>query len=71
MTLDEAHDHIGDGVVYRPPGAAPGDREEHGVITGAGSLVFVRYGDNPQAQATYPADLTLLADAAAGTENVQ
>lgn len=69
MTLDEARDHIGDAVVYRPPGAAPGDREERGVITGTGNLVFVRYGDNPQAQATYPADLTLLAATAAGTEN--
>lgn len=61
MTLDEAREHIGDRVAYHPAGAGSHDRDEHGVITGVGALVFVRYGDNSQAQATYPADLTLTA----------
>jgi hypothetical protein len=58
MTLTEARDHIGDGVVYATGFAPP----EDGVITGvSASLVFVRYAGGPYSQGTNPADLTLLA----------
>lgn len=66
MTLDQASEHIGHGVVYRPmrPGAGgglPGDVED-GVITGvSGSHVFVRYAGDGHSKATDPAALTLLA----------
>lgn len=60
MTLDEARDHIGSGVLYRP---AWGPTED-GVITGVSErMVFVRYASqHPGAagQATYPGDLELL-----------
>jgi hypothetical protein len=66
MTLDEARDHIGDGVVYITGHAPP----EDGVITGvSASLAFVRYRDGLHAKGTNPADLTLLAATATGTEN--
>lgn len=62
MTLDEARDHIGEGVVYTP---AEGDPED-GVIVGASSTtVFVRYKGDLAAKGTNPADLTLLSRAAA------
>lgn len=58
MTLDEARDHIGDGVVYTNGYAAP----EDGMITGvSASLVFVRFKGGLHAKGTSPADLTLLA----------
>jgi hypothetical protein len=63
MTIGEAREHIGHGVVYRPrehrPWAGP---SEQGVITGVGHVwVFVRYGTpGSTAQATSPADLELL-----------
>lgn len=60
MTLDEARDHIGHGVVYR----SGEDLAEDGVITGVGALVFVRYKGDQHAKATCPADLTLLAPSA-------
>jgi hypothetical protein len=57
VTLDEARDHIGRGVVYTP---AAGDPED-GVITGVSSTtVFVRYAGDHAAKGTDPADLTLL-----------
>lgn len=57
MTLDEAREHVGHGVVYRSgTGLA-----EDGVITGVGAVVFVRYKGDQNAKATYPGDLTLLA----------
>jgi hypothetical protein len=66
MTLDEARDHIGDKVVYRPTVGAL----EDGVITSVSSLMaFVRYGDEGTPQATRPGDLELMAATAAGTEN--
>jgi hypothetical protein len=48
MTLDEARDHIGHGVVYRPPDCGG---PEDGVITSVGDrYVFVRYaGRHPSA----------------------
>lgn len=58
MTLEEARDHVGHGVVYRS--GTP--QAEVGVITGVGALVFVRYAGDVTAKATYPGDLTLLAD---------
>ena len=67
MTLDEARDHIGHGVVYRPT-VGPA---EDGVITSVSALmVFVRYAGSPGTpKATRPEDLELLAATAAGTEN--
>jgi hypothetical protein len=57
MTLDEARDHIGDGVTYYPAGQPI----EDGVIVGVSStMVFVRYRGDQTAKATRPEDLTLL-----------
>lgn len=57
MTLEEAREHIGHGVVYSThPGEADG-----GVITSVNdSFVFVRYGRNGTAKATRPGCLTLM-----------
>ena len=60
MTLDEAREHVGHGVVYR----SGTDLAEDGVITSVDALVFVRYKGDQTAKATYPGDLTLLAAAA-------
>ena len=73
MTLDEAREHIGHGVVYQPP--YPGAPIEQGVITSvtepdlgsrdrsaAPGYVFVRYGADYASKATRPQDLTLLLD---------
>jgi hypothetical protein len=58
VTLEEARDHIGHGVVYTAPHGA----REDGVITGVSSqVVFVRYAGGGTAKGTYAADLTLLA----------
>lgn len=60
MTLDEARQHTGDGVVYEPPGGPV----EQGVITGISPgdrFVFVRYGADTISKATHPDVLTLLA----------
>jgi hypothetical protein len=62
MTIDEAREHIGEGVVY----LACTDRAEDGVITSVSDryvfvrYVFVRY-DLGTSKATRPEDLTLLA----------
>lgn len=60
MTLDEAREHVGDGVTYRQPGRPT----EDGVITSVGMrFVFVRYASQQpgaHGQATYPDDLELL-----------
>lgn len=57
MTLEEARQHIGDGVVYRPPA---GFAAEQGIITSVSKRwVFVRYGLSGS-KATDPAQLTLL-----------
>jgi hypothetical protein len=66
MTLDQAREHIGHGVVYHPmrPGVGGGllrDAED-GVITSVGEqYVFVRYAGDQNSKATDPAALTLLA----------
>jgi len=62
VTLDEAHDHIGDGVVYRRPGS-PVSQAEDGLIVRVGErFVFVCYGTpGSTPRATDPADLELLA----------
>lgn len=58
VTLDEASEHIGAGVVYGPGYDAP----EDGVITSVRPpWVFVRYRNDFGSQATRPEDLTLLA----------
>lgn len=60
MTLDEARDHIGEGVVYTPCGC----RREEGVITSVRApYVFVQYGYEQHSTATHPAYLTLMAPA--------
>lgn len=60
MTLDEARDHIGHGVVYR----ASHGRTEDGVITSVNDYwVFVRYATDRHSKATDPAALTLLSQA--------
>lgn len=58
MTLDEARQHIGRGVVYRPfADVIP----ERGVITSVNDQwVFVRYGTDASSKATEPGLLTLL-----------
>ena len=61
MTLDEARNHIGNGVIYVPSGSSA-DAAEEGTITSVGERwVFVRYGSSRTSAATDPADLTLLA----------
>lgn len=60
MTLEEAHQHIGDAVVYDD---GFGLRQD-GTITGTGKqFVYVRYGHNDSSiKATRPQDLRLLSD---------
>ena len=58
MTLDEARQNIGNGVIYQPIG---GDAED-GTITGVSDcFVFVRYAGDPGSKATPAEMLTLLA----------
>jgi hypothetical protein len=58
VTLDEAREHIGHGVVY----ASGYNPPENGVITGVSrTSVFVRFEGSLHAQGTDPADLTLAA----------
>lgn len=58
MTLDEAREHVGAGVVYLPPGRP----REDGVITSVNDrYVFVRYDGDKGSKATTPTDLILLA----------
>lgn len=58
MTLDEAREHIGDGVIYQPVGYPT----EGGVITGVSDcFVFVRYRGDGHSKATAAEMLTLLA----------
>lgn len=60
MTLEEARDHIGDGVVYHPYAPAL-DPVEQGVITSVNHrFAFVRYGSDTGSKATSPELLTLL-----------
>lgn len=58
MTLDEARQHIGGPVAYKPPAGDP----EQGVITSTSEhWVFVRYGSDGFSKATDPGCLVLLA----------
>jgi hypothetical protein len=60
MTLEEAREHTGHGVIYR----RPGQLAEDGTISSVGErLVFVLYAGDRYPKATDPADLTLLAGA--------
>ena len=62
MTLEEARDHIGHGVLYSPCGGPV----EEGVITSVNEhYVFVRFGADKASKATRAADLILLANAEA------
>ncbi len=57
MTLDEAREAVGRGVVYRPQHG----RFEDGVITSVrGAWVFVRYSGDATSRATAPEDLVFL-----------
>lgn len=67
MTIEQAREHVGDGVVYLPlrapfpPGGLPHQLED-GVITSVNdSYVFVRYAGDQHSKATAPEFLTLLA----------
>ena len=63
MTLDEARQNIGTGVVYEPFGGPP----EDGTITGVSNcFVFVRYAGDGHSKATAAEMLTLLARPAIG-----
>jgi hypothetical protein len=70
VTLTDAREHIGDGVVYHPRraladiplAAKAGAMSEDGTIVSAGeSYAFVLYAGDRYPKATDPADLTLLA----------
>lgn len=57
MTIDEAREHVGHGVVYRPYTG----KAEDGQITSVGEhFVFVQYLGDSVSKATIPADLELL-----------
>jgi hypothetical protein len=58
MTIEEAREHIGHGVVYRP---AHGDTEEGTITSVNDRFVFVRYGSRRTSAATEPGALALLA----------
>lgn len=66
MTLDEAREHVGHKVVYRAPHVRRSEAGEEGVVTSVNDhYVFVRYSSKAGSQATYPAQLTLMAPATA------
>jgi hypothetical protein len=54
MTLDEARERIGAGVVYRPHG---GPAEDGDIVSVGDQYVMVRYVGDRQAKATRPEDL--------------
>lgn len=59
MTLDEARERLGAGVVYHTPFTDMDN--EHGFITGVSSVyVFVRFVGDNHPKATDPADLVFL-----------
>jgi hypothetical protein len=68
VTLPEARDSVGMGVVYTPStmhGPPRTARPEDGVITSVNETwVFVRYAGDQHSKATAPQDLELLAGAA-------
>lgn len=60
MSIDEARDHVGRQVIYRPCGALAGDRLESGVISSVNAAyVFVRYGSDLGSKATHAEQLEL------------
>jgi hypothetical protein len=68
MTIEQAREHIGHGVVYR---SYPGANGEDGTITSVNdSYVFVLYAGGTTPKATRPADLELLAASTAGEERL-
>jgi hypothetical protein len=58
MTIDEAREHIGAGVVYNP---GHGALEDGTIVRVSESWVHVRYGHQTITKATAAAQLTLLA----------
>lgn len=62
ITLAQARNHIGSGVVYTAPHGAT---REDGVITSVGQqFVFVRYAGDNHSKATHPDNLDFLASGA-------
>lgn len=59
MTLDEAVNHVGAGVVYQPHPDAP--REDGTIVRVTDFHVFVLYAGDRTPKATRAEDLTLLA----------
>jgi hypothetical protein len=59
MTLDEARDHIGHGVLYLPDG---GPVEDGVIASVTSSTVFVRFSGDHHAKSCRPADLTPTAE---------
>lgn len=59
MTLDEAREHVGEPVAYRPAGGEP---ERGSIATVSTVYVFVQYFGVRGTMATYPEDLTLMAE---------
>jgi len=67
MTLEQAREHVGHGVVYQRPGRR---YWEQGMITSVNDhYVFVRYGSQAGSAATYPEDLELMAPDPSGDES--
>jgi hypothetical protein len=64
MTLDEAREHIGDGVVYDPSHGTP---EDGTIIRVSEQWVHVRYGHQSITKATAAAQLTLLVQSSKAT----
>lgn len=58
MTLEEARQNVGQGVVYNPPGTR-GMAEDGTIVRVSGRWVFVRYSGHIVAKATHPTTLTL------------
>lgn len=61
MTLDEARQHIGWGVVYNPQPETYDSAEEGEIVHVGGSYVFVLYRGDRVPKATRAEDLRLLA----------
>ena len=57
MTLDEAREHVGAGVVYDPK---YGPKEDGTIVAVSEFVVFVRYTGDVGPKGTYAKDLALL-----------
>lgn len=60
MTLEEAKQHIGDSVIYKPFKDCDKSQWEYGTITSVNDrYVFVRYGRDNYSKATRAEDLEI------------